>query len=234
MDTLKIGQHISRRYNEELEDIRSRVLAMGGLVEEQLREALEALESLDTELARQVIATDVKVNAMEVSIDEGCALIVARRQPAASDLRLVVALIKTITDLERIGDEAERIARAALDLVDYIGAERLFTQIYTLGKHVRIMVHGALDAFTHMDTDKAVEVWSEDRFVDREYEALIRELMTYMMEDPHSIPAIVKAIFVARALERIGDRASNICEYVIYLVKGKDVRHTQVDRLAED
>jgi phosphate transport system protein len=235
VDNLKISQHISRRYNEELEDIRSRVLAMGGLVEEQLRQAMQALEELNAELARRVVDNDVMVNTMEVSIDEECAQILAKRQPAASDLRLVVAVIKTITDLERIGDEAERIACAATELVDYyLGAEKLFTQIYTLGQHVRAMLHGALDAFTHMDTDKAVEVWREDRFVDREYEALIRELMTYMMEDPQSIPAIVKAIFVARAIERIGDRASNICEYVIYLVKGKDVRHTRVDQQLGD
>jgi phosphate transport system protein len=230
MDNLKISQHISRRYNEELEDIRSRVLAMGGLVEEQLKEAMLALENLNEELARKVIDNDVKVNAMEVSIDEECALILARRQPAASDLRLVVAVIKTITDLERIGDEAERIARMATSLVYYDGAGRLFTQIVMLGQRVRTMVHGALDAFTHLDTEKAVKVWSEDRFVDREYESLIRELMTYMMEDPHSIPVIVKAMSVTRAIEHIGDRASNICEYIIYLVKGRNVRHTRIDQ----
>jgi phosphate transport system protein len=233
MDNLKISQHISKRYNAELEDIRSRVLAMGGLVEEQLKEAMLALENLNEELARNVIDNDVKVNAMEVSIDEECALILARRQPAASDLRLVVAVIKTITDLERIGDEAERIARMATSLVYYEGAGRLFTQIVMLGKRVRTMVHGALDAFTHLDTEKAVKVWSEDRFVDREYESLIRELMTYMMEDPHSIPVIVKAMSVTRAIEHIGDRASNICEYIIYLVKGKNVRHTRVDQQAD-
>jgi len=230
MDNLKISQHISKRYNAELEDIRSRVLAMGGLVEEQLKEAMLALENLNEELARNVIDNDVKVNAMEVSIDEECALILARRQPAASDLRLVVAVIKTITDLERIGDEAERIARMATSLVYYDGAGRLFTQIVMLGKRVRTMVHGALDAFTHLDTEKAVKVWSEDRFVDREYESLIRELMTYMMEDPHSIPVIVKAMSVTRAIEHIGDRASNICEYIIYLVKGRNVRHTRIDQ----
>lgn len=234
MDNLKINAHISKRYNEELEDIRSRVLAMGGLVEEQLKEAMLALENPDEDLAGKVIANDVKVNAMEVSIDEECALILARRQPAASDLRLVVAVIKTITDLERIGDEAKRIARMAESLVYYDGASRLFTQIVMLGQRVRTMVHGALDAFTHLDTEMAVKVWSEDRSVDREYESLIRELMTYMMEDPHSIPVIVKAMFVARAMERVGDRASNICEYIIYLVKGKDVRHTRVDQQTED
>jgi phosphate transport system protein len=234
MDNLKISAHISKRYNEELENMRSRVLAMGGLVEEQLREAMLVLENPDEDLARKVIANDVRVNTMEVSIDEECALILARRQPAASDLRLVVAVIKTITDLERIGDEAKRIARMAGSLAHYEGASRLFTQIINLGQHVRNMVHGSLDAFTHLDSEMAVKVWSEDRFVDREYESLIRELMTCMMEDPHSIPVIVKAMFVARALERVGDRASNICEYIIYLVKGKNVRHTRIDQKAED
>lgn len=230
MENLNIGHHISRRYNEELEDIRNRVLAMGGLVERQLQDAMAALDNLDGDLAARVIDSDYQVNAMEVAIDEECNVVLARRQPAASDLRLIVAVIKTITDLERIGDEAERIARMVSSLVGNDGARRLFTQIHNLGEHVRDLVRGALNAFAHLDTEKAVEVWSEDRFVDLEYESLIRELMTYMMEDPHSIPCILKAIFAARAIERIGDRAANICEYVIYLVKGKDVRHTKVDQ----
>ncbi|HHJ14358.1 MAG TPA: phosphate signaling complex protein PhoU [Gammaproteobacteria bacterium] len=229
MENLNIGQHISRRYNEELEDIRNRVLAMGGLVEQQLSDAMTALEKRDAGLAAQVVGRDCEVNAMEVSIDEECNSVLARRQPAASDLRLVVAVIKTITDLERIGDEAERIARMVSKLVGEDQAGRLFTQIRNLGHHVRSMVHGALDAFAHLDVDKAVEVWNEDRLVDEEYDSLMRELMTYMMEDPRSIPNILKAMFAARAMERIGDRAGNICEYVIYLVKGKDVRHTRLD-----
>jgi len=233
METLDMGHHISKRYNEELEDIRNRVLAMGGLVEQQLQDAMAALESQDARLAASVIENDFRVNAMEVAIDEECNLVLARRQPAARDLRLVVAVIKTITDLERIGDEAERIARMASRLAGEESVTRLFTQIHNLGQHVRTMVHGALDAFAHLDTGKAVQVWSEDRFVDREYESLMRELMTYMMEDPSSIPCILQAMFAARAIERIGDRAGNICEYVIYLVKGKDVRHTRVDQQPE-
>jgi phosphate transport system protein len=233
MDTLDLGHHISKRYNEELEDIRNRVLAMGGLVEQQLQDAMTSLQCQDARLAASVIENDFRVNAMEVSIDEECNLVLARRQPAARDLRLVVAVIKTITDLERIGDEAERIARMASRLVGEDRALRLFTQIYGLGQHVRGMVNGALDAFAHLDTAKAVQVWSEDRFVDREYESLMRELMTYMMEDPSSIPSVLQAMFAARAIERIGDRAGNICEYVIYLVKGKDVRHTRVDQQAD-
>ncbi|TCK19116.1 PhoU-like phosphate uptake regulator [Thiogranum longum] len=230
MENLNIGQHISRRYNEELEDIRNRVLAMGGLVEQQLKDAMTALEKRDAGLAAQVVERDCEVNAMEVAIDEECNRVLARRQPAASDLRLVVAVIKTITDLERIGDEAERIARMVSTLVREEHSTRLFTQIRNLGHHVSSMVHGALDAFAHLDTEKSVEVWSEDRLVDDEYDSLMRELMTYMMEDPRSIPSILQAMFAARAMERIGDRAGNICEYVIYLVKGKDVRHTRVDK----
>jgi phosphate transport system protein len=209
------------------------VLAMGGVVEQQLQDAMASLENQDARLAASVIENDFRVNAMEVAIDEECNLVLARRQPAARDLRLVVAVIKTITDLERIGDEAERIARMATRLAGEEGVTRLFTQIHNLGQHVRGMLHGALDAFAHLDTGKAVEVWSEDRFVDREYESLMRELMTYMMEDPSSIPGVLQAMFAARAIERIGDRAGNICEYVIYLVKGKDVRHTRVDQQDE-
>ncbi|HED19492.1 MAG TPA: phosphate signaling complex protein PhoU [Gammaproteobacteria bacterium] len=234
MENLNIGQHISRRYNEELEDIRNRVLAMGGLVEQQIQGAMDVLENRDVNQATRIIENDHQVNAMEVAIDEECNYVLARRQPAASDLRLIVAVIKTITDLERIGDEAERIARMASKLADQEYVTRLFTQIHNLGQHVRIMVHGALDAFAHLDTDKAVEVWSEDRRVDSEYDSLMRELMTYMMEDPRSIPSIIQAMFAARAIERIGDRATNICEYVIYLVKGKDVRHTRVDQQFDD
>ncbi len=230
MEHTNMTQHISRRYNQELEDIRNRVLAMGGLVEQQLLDAMTALEKLDGSLAEKVVERDHEVNAMEVAIDEECNLVLARRQPAASDLRLVVAVIKTITDLERIGDEAERIARMVGSMAEADGANRLFTQIHSLGQHVRRMLRGALDAFAHLDTEKAVDVWSEDRAVDREYESLMRELMTYMMEDPRSIPSIFKAIFAARAIERIGDRSSNICEYVLYLVHGKDVRHTRLDQ----
>jgi len=229
MDNLNLGHHISRRYNEELEDIRNRVLAMGGLVERQLQDAMLALETQDSKLAQLVIDNDVQVNAMEVAIDEECNTVLARRQPAASDLRLITAVIKTITDLERMGDEAERIARMGKDLRGDVGIGKLFTQVHHLGQHARGMLHGALDAFAHVDTEKAVEVWNEDQKIDREYEALLRELMTYMMEDPESIPQILKTIFAVRAIERIGDRAGNICEYVIYLVKGKDVRHTSLD-----
>lgn len=228
MDSTNIGGHISRRYNEEMEDIRSKVLAMGGLVEQQIKDAIRALDDFDAGLAEEVVANDHKVNAMEVEIDEECNMVLVRRHPTAGDLRLVMAVIKTITDLERIGDEAERIASMVIRMSSEPYSVRLFTQIRNLGRHVARMVNGALDAFARLDVDKAVEVWSEDQSVDEEYESLMRELMTHMMEDPRSIPVVVRAMFTARAIERIGDRAGNICEYVIFLVKGKDVRHTRL------
>jgi len=226
MDNLHLNQHISKRFNEELEDIRARVLNMGGLVEQQLKDAITALSEMNVTLAEAVINGDYKVNALEVSIDEECTQILARRQPAASDLRLVIAVIKTITDLERIGDEAERVARMALHFSENKGNEKLLSGIVHLGEQVSVMLHGALDAFARMDTESAVTVAKSDSKADREYEGILRELMTFMMEDPRSIPHILDIMWSARALERIGDRSCNICEYVIYLVKGKDVRHT--------
>ncbi|WJW75066.1 phosphate signaling complex protein PhoU [Thiohalobacter sp. IOR34] len=228
MDNTSIGQHISRQYNEELEDIRNRVMAMGGLVEQQVSDAVKALVEGDEQLAEVVVNNDYKVNALEVQIDEECNYVLARRQPAASDLRLVMAVIKTITDLERIGDEAERIARMAQHIGDRQIADRFHGRIEHLGELVRHMLHGALDAFARMDAELAVRVWHDDRKVDREYEGVMRQLITLMMEDARSIPWVLDAIWAARALERVGDRASNICEYVIYLVKGKDVRHTSL------
>ncbi len=226
--------HISRQYDQELEDIRNRVLAMGGLVEQQIADAVTALVENDERLAELVISNDYKVNAMEVAIDEECTQIVARRQPAASDLRLVMAVIKTITDLERIGDEAERISHMALRHAGQDGIRDYYAQLENVAQRVRHMLHGALDAFARMDTELAVKVWREDLKVDKDYEGLLRQLVTYMMEDPRSIPRVLDVMWSARALERIGDRSRNICEYVIYLVKGKDVRHTSLEDLEKE
>jgi len=231
MDIEGIGHHISRQYNEELEDIRSKVMAMGGLVEQQLANAIIALEEGKTEIAEIVVMTDYKVNAFEVEIDEDCVQILARRQPAAGDLRLIMTVIKTITDLERIGDEAERIGKMSLKMQLSDNVESTMTAIGYMGNHVRAMVHDALDAFARMDAEAALTVWHEDRKVDKEYEGIMRQLMTYMMEDPRSIPSVVDLLWSVRALERIGDRATNICEYVMYLVKGKDVRHTSIEQM---
>lgn len=233
MDTEGFGHHISRQYNTELEDIRNRVLAMGGLVEQQLNDAINALINNDAALAENVMTTDYKVNALEVTIDEECVQILARRQPAAGDLRLIIAVIKTITDLERIGDEAERVGRMAIQLSE-AELKKPASLLEHLGQHVKQMVHDALDAFARMDVEGAIKTWRKDKRVDEEYESIMRQLMTFMMEDPRLIPRILDIIWAARALERMGDRASNICEYVIYLVKGKDVRHTSYEQMKEE
>lgn len=231
MEKTSLGQHISQQFNAELEDIRNRVLTMGGLVEQQIADAMTAIVEGDDHMADIVINNDYKVNAMEVALDEECNRVLARRQPTAGDLRLIVAVIKTITDLERIGDEAERIARMSQHASASDDMRVHPVQIQHLGDQVRQMVHQALDAFARMDTELAVQVWREDLKVDKEYEAIMRQLITFMMADPRSIPRVLDIMWSARSLERIGDRARNICEYVIYLVKGKDVRHTSLENM---
>ncbi|MFY8273626.1 phosphate signaling complex protein PhoU [Pseudoalteromonas sp. SSDWG2] len=225
-----INKHISGKFNEELENVRNHVLSMGGLVEQQLNSALDAVSKGDTELAKKVKENDYRVNAMEVNIDEECTRIIAKRQPAASDLRLVVAIAKTIADLERIGDEAERIAKVALDSFTK-DQQGLLVNMENMGRLVSRMLHDVLDAFARMDAQKAFEVHKADEKVDREYEALTRQIMTYMMEDPRSIPRVMELIWSVRSLERIGDRCQNISEYVIYFVKGKDIRHVSQDAI---
>ncbi len=222
------GQHISKQFNAELEDIRNSVLTMGGLVEEQVMNAVKALTEGDLTLAEKVIDRDHEVNAMEVAIDEECAQVLARRQPAASDLRLVVAVIKTITDLERIGDQAEKVARMGAHLTKIPRPDNQYIEIQHLGELVRRILHNALDVFARMESNAALEVTREDVKIDREYEATMRQLVTFMMEDPRTIKRSLDIMWAARALERIGDHAKNICEYVIYFVEGKDVRHTKL------
>jgi phosphate transport system protein len=228
-----LSKHISGKFNQDLENVRNHVLAMGGLVEQQLNSALDAVSSGDSELAKKVEKDDFKVNAMEVSIDEECTRIIAKRQPAASDLRLVVAIAKTIADLERIGDEVRRIAQVALDSFSK-EQQDLLVMIDNMGRLVSKMLHDVLDAFARMDVDAAFKVHKEDAKVNREYEALIRQIMTYMMEDPRSIPKIMALVWSVRSLERIGDRCQNIAEYVIYFVKGKDIRHISQEDIEKD
>ncbi len=225
MDNLNIGRHISGQFNEDLERIINQVMHMGGLVEKQLTDALTSVCDADEALAKKVLNNDYLINNAEVNIDDECTRIIAKRQPAAGDLRLVMAIVKTITDLERIGDESGKIANVTLESLS--GEHKdLLSNLDNLGRHVLTFLQATLDAFTRMDYDAAVKVHKSDDKIDREYEALMRQLMTYMMEDPRSIPQIMSVIWSARALERIGDRCQNICEYIIYFVKGKVVRHT--------
>lgn len=225
--------HTYRQYDKELEDIRTRVLIMGGLVERQITEAVDALVSGDVEKAEAVISQDYRVNAMDVSIDEECTQILARRQPTAGDLRLVMAVIKTIADLERIGDGAERIGRTTVRLSEQEKPANIFDSISSLSSHALGILRDSLDAFARMDAEAALAVAAQDTQVDARYESILRQLITYMMEDPRNISWAVELIWVARALERIGDHACNICEYVIYLVKGKDVRHTSLEGMEQ-
>ena len=228
MDNLQIGRHISGQFNEDLERVINNVMHMGGLVEKQLTDALAAVEQADVSLAKKVLTNDYQVNAYEVSIDDECTRIIAKRQPAAGDLRLIMAVVKTIADLERIGDEAQKIAKVALESFSS-SQQDLLVNLDNLGRRVLEFLQASLDAFTRMDCDAAIKIHQMDDKINREYEALMRQLMTYMMEDPRSIPQVMTVIWSARALERIGDRCQNICEYIIYFVKGKVVRHTTAE-----
>ncbi|RAU31061.1 phosphate transport system regulator PhoU [Pantoea sp. RIT413] len=232
MDNLNLNKHISGQFNAELEHIRTQVMIMGGMVEQQLTDAITAMHNQDAELARRVIEGDQKVNMMEVEIDEACVRIIAKRQPTASDLRLVMAIIKAISELERIGDVAEKISRTALEK---FGQQHLplLVSLESLGHHTVQMLHDVLDAFARMDLSAAITIYREDKKVDKEYEGIVRQLMTYMMEDPRTIPSVLTALLCARAIERIGDRCQNICEIIFYFVKGQDFRHVGGDRLDE-
>lgn len=229
MDPRKLGHHTAQQFDADLENIRSMLLRAGGLVEEQLACALEALSAGDRQGAERVIARDHLINEMEGEIDQLCTATIARRQPMASDLRLLIAAVKMINDLERMGDEAVRIARMAVRLSTSGEPNRRQSEVRHLGEHVRRMLHDALDAFARTDVDLAVKIVEEDREVDKEYESLTRALITFMMEDPREIPRALEVQWSARALERIGDRACNLAEYVIYFAKGKDVRHASVE-----
>jgi phosphate transport system protein len=224
-------QHISAQFNAELDAVKNHLLKMGGRVEQQLAAAVDALVKMDSGEAEKVIALDKEVNRMEVSIDDECARILARRQPAASDLRLVLAVARVITDLERIGDEASKIARQAIKLSEEGASPSNFVEIRHIGVHVSEMLRKSLDAFTRLDVDTAVEVVQHDSQVDKEYGSAMRSLVTFMMEDPRVITSVLNEMWALRSLERVGDHAANIAEHVIYLVRGLDVRHVALDEL---
>ena len=228
MEASDLTDHISKRFNKDLEDLRNLVLTMGGLVETQLTKAIAAIVEGDSELGLKVAHDDYKVNKLEVNIDEECSRILATRSPAASDLRLIVAIIKTITDLERIGDEAEKIGFLASKLAAMDRPSDSYRELKNLGNHVLQMLRDAMNAFARLDVEESFAVVREDENVDHEYEAIARQGITFMMEDPQNIKRVMNVTWVARALERIGDHAKNICEYVIYMVEGRDVRHTDI------
>ena len=232
---LHLDKHISRRFNEELEQVRTLVMNMGALVEQQVNDGLSAVLNADAELANKVIDRDQKVNTMELEIDEYCTQILARRQPAASDLRLIVSVIKSITDLERMGDEAVKFGKNAIKLAKGNFAEeegaRPLVELKHLGKHVSDTLHKALTAYAQMDVDAALEIIRNDNIVDEEFDNLSRLLVTKMMENPREIKNALRVTWCARALERIGDHTTNLCEYIVYLVEGKDVRHATIEQI---
>jgi phosphate transport system protein len=223
--------HISQQFNADLEEVKNNLLEMGGMVEKQLSDAIEAIITADSGLGALVREDDAAINAMELQIDEECNRILARRQPAASDLRLVLSIIKAVNDLERIGDESAKIARLAIELTEQGESSKGYVEIRHIGEHVRRMVSMALDAFARYDIDAALTVAREDASVDLEYSSAMREMITYMIEDPRSITRVLNVVWALRALERVGDHAKNIAEHVIYLVKGTDVRHLGLDGL---
>ena len=233
MESEIFTQHISRKFNQELEDLRTQVSTMGGLVEQQLSQAVEAIVSGDSELGLEVAGRDVEVNQLEVAIDEECSRLLATQAPVAADLRLIVAVIKASTDLERIGDEAQRIAVLAVRLASEERPRGRYDELKILADHVQDMVHDALDAFSRLDVDDALRVVEEDKVVDEEYDRIYRECISLMMEDPRTIRRFMDVSWAARALERIGDHAKNISEYVIFLVKGKDIRHIESEPVSE-
>ena len=230
-------RHISKQFDADLKSVRMSVLKMGGMVEEQIEHAVKALTTADQDLMEQVVADDHRVNEMEVSIDEICSQIIARRQPAAGDLRMIIMVIKIITDLERMGDEAAKIARMAQLIYanDRIRKPR-FHEIRHVANIAMEMLRKSLDAFARLDVAEAAQVARQDELVDEEFRSIIRQLVTFMMEDPRNISSSIEILFAAKAIERIGDHAKNMSEYVIYLVKGKDVRHVgikEIERVAQ-
>lgn len=227
----ELTHHISQQFNTELQTIRDHMLSMGGLVEKQITDSVTALTQGNSSLAEQVMSTEDKIDLLEVDIDEECSRVIALRQPAASDLRLVIAVSKAVTDLERIGDEANKIARFALQLIEEGESPRGYVEMRHIANHVRDMLRDALDAFARFDVQAAVQVVGEDRNVDNEYRSAMRSLVTFMMEDPRSISKVLNVMWALRALERIGDHARNIAEQVIYLVQGKDVRHQSLEEI---
>jgi phosphate transport system protein len=222
------GEHSSRQYDADLEALRSKVLLMGGLVENQFHDAITSFRGGNMELASSVITADTGVNQLEVDLDDACRHLILKRQPAANDLRTVMATVKVITDLERIGDEASKIARITKDK-DLQRGSLIFNDyevVRGLASQVGNLLHEALDALARLDEKQAVKLIAKDMVIDQEFRAIMRNLITYMMEDPRTISAALDTLWIAKAIERIADHAKNIAEHVIFIVEGKDIRHT--------
>lgn len=229
-----MSDHTSKQFDSELEVVRSSVLEMGGLVEQQILDAIETVASGDMEQIDLIILNDKRVNRMEVELDERCSHIIARRQPAAGDLRMLMTVVKMITDLERIGDEAEKIARMARRIHEAQKAHMPRIELSHMAEVAVSMLRKALDSFARLDTQSAAEVVRQDLVVDDEFAAIIRQLITFVLEDPRSITRSIEILFIAKALERIGDHAKNMSEYTVYMVKGRDVRHTGLEAIERE
>ncbi len=226
------GKHLSTQFDSDLNSVSNRVLELGGLVESQMRQAIYALSQFSIEVANEVTETEIRVNAMEVDIDRELSSIIARRQPTARDLRLLIAILKITANLERVGDEAAKIARMAHSIIES-GAGRSLpsSDLRVAGELASALLRKALDAFARLDTTAAVSILKEDDLIDKEFSGFVRKLVTYMMEDPRTISPSLNLLFLAKAIERIGDHAKNIAESIIYIVKGADVRHTTMDHI---
>jgi phosphate transport system protein len=225
-------KHLSTQFDAELNAVSSRVMELGGLVESQIRQAIYALSQYSMEAAAQVIEIEQRVNAMEVEIDRELSSIIARRQPTARDLRLLIAISKTTANLERVGDEAAKIARMVRNIVEKSGGTTVrtlpATELKMEAELASSQLRKALDAFARLDVQAALAILKEDDLIDQEFDGFVRKLVTYMMEDPRTISASLDLLFLAKAIERIGDHAKNIAEFIIYIVKGADVRHTSL------
>ena len=225
-------KHLSSQFDSELSAVSSRVMEMGGLVESQIRTAVYSLAQFSVESADQVFELETRVNAMEVDIDRELSSIIARRQPTARDLRLLIAISKTTANLERAGDEADKIARMVKSIINSGSARALpASELRVASDLASGLLRKALDAFARLDVNMAVSILKEDNAIDREFDGFVRKLITYMMEDPRTISPSLDLLFVAKAIERIGDHATNIAEFIIYVVKGADVRHASMDAI---
>jgi phosphate transport system protein len=228
-------KHLSSQFDTDLTSISTKVLQMGGLVEAQIARAMRALANFDTDMCDQVLAVEQEINALEIEIDGDCHNIIARRQPTARDLRLVMAISKTITNLERAGDEAAKIAKRTKRLMQDPSAHALnYAGVERSGEMAATILRHALDAFARLDTAEAVSILKEDKAIDEEFRGFMRELITYMMENPRTISVSLDLLFIAKAIERIGDHAKNIAEFIIYIVKGTDVRHAGREALERE